>query len=98
MARLLSYGVALERHVDGCSCVDDALVEDSHLAGIVVHRVVGAFGEGSRGRGQAMDQPAGRRSEDVPRGRPGGRRGQRQHPEPLAQPVGILFHHLVSTS
>ncbi len=47
----------------------------------------------SRGRGQAMDQPAGRRSEDVPRGRPGGRGRQRQHPRAPAQPAGILFHH-----
>lgn len=42
---------------------------------------------------QAMDQPAGRRSEDVPRGRPGGRGRQRQHPRAPAQPAGILFHH-----
>ena len=47
----------------------------------------------SRGRGQAMDQPAGRRPEDVPRGRPGGRGRQRQHPRAPAQPAGILFHH-----
>ena len=45
-AHLSVVGVALERHVDGCSSVDDTLVEDSHLAGIVVHRIVGAFGEG----------------------------------------------------
>ena len=47
----------------------------------------------SRGRGQGLDQPAGRRSEHVPRGRPGGRGRQRQHPRAPAQPAGVLFHH-----
>ena len=36
-------GVRLQRHVDVRACIDDALVQDGHLACGIVHRVVGAF-------------------------------------------------------
>ena len=45
-AHLSIVGVALERHVDGRSCIDDALVENSYFSSVIVYRVVGAFGEG----------------------------------------------------
>ena len=36
-------GEALQRHVHRRSGIDDALVQNGHLAGIVIHRIVGAF-------------------------------------------------------
>ena len=36
-------GVRLQRYVDVRTGIDDTLVDDGHLAGIVVHRVVGTF-------------------------------------------------------
>ena len=45
LALLSVVGIAFERHVHGGAGVDDALVEDGHLATRVVDRVVGAFGE-----------------------------------------------------
>ena len=33
-------GVRLQRHVHISACVDDALVQDGHLTGRIVHRVV----------------------------------------------------------
>ena len=44
-SHLSPVGVAFERHVDGRSSVDDALVENRHLARAVVHGVVAAFAE-----------------------------------------------------
>ena len=37
--------LALQRHVDCGTCVDDALVENGHLAGAVIHAIVGTFGK-----------------------------------------------------
>ena len=37
--------LALQRHVDCGTCVDDALVENGHLAGAVIHAIVGTFGQ-----------------------------------------------------
>ena len=45
LALLSVVGVTFERHVHGGAGIDDALVEDGHLAARVVDRVVGAFGE-----------------------------------------------------
>ena len=36
-------GIRLQRDIDVRACIDNALVDDGHLAGIVVYRVVGAF-------------------------------------------------------
>ena len=46
LSLLCIVSVALERHVHACSGVDDALIEDGHLATRVVHGVVGALGKG----------------------------------------------------
>ena len=40
------FGVRLQRHVDVRAGIDDALVEDGHLAGRIVYRVVGTFLQG----------------------------------------------------
>ena len=45
LSRHAIVGVALQRHVDRRSGIDDALVEDGHLASIVIHRVVRAFAQ-----------------------------------------------------
>ena len=45
LALLGIVGVALERGTDGCVGIEDALVENGHLAGRVVHGVVAALGE-----------------------------------------------------
>ena len=37
--------VAFQRDVDVCACVDDALIEDGHFTGRVVHGIVAAFGQ-----------------------------------------------------
>ena len=37
------FCVRLQRHIDFRTCVDNALVQDGHLASRVVHRIVGAF-------------------------------------------------------
>ena len=50
-SHLSVVGVAFERHVDGRSRVDDALVENRHLARAVVHGVVAAFAERHTARG-----------------------------------------------
>ena len=43
LSHLSVIGVTLQRHVHRSSGVDDALVQDGHLSGIVVHRVVSTF-------------------------------------------------------
>ena len=44
-SHLAVVGVALERHVDGRAGIENALIEDGHLARAVVHGVVAALGE-----------------------------------------------------
>ena len=38
-------GIAFKRNIDGCSCIDDALIENRHFTGIVIYRIVRTFGE-----------------------------------------------------
>ena len=45
LALLTVVAVALQRHVDRRARIDDALVEDGHLASAIVDRIVGVFGE-----------------------------------------------------
>ena len=45
LAHLSIVGIALQRHVHSRSCIEDALVQDGHLTGIVVHGVVATLCE-----------------------------------------------------
>ena len=45
LAHLSIVGIALERYVHGRSCIEDALVQNCHLTGIIVHGVVAALCE-----------------------------------------------------
>ena len=40
------HRLVFHRHIDACSGIDDALVEDSYDTHVVIHRVVAVFGEG----------------------------------------------------
>ena len=45
LSLLSKVGVTLQRHVDVCSCVNDALVKYRHLSGAVIYAVIYSFGE-----------------------------------------------------
>ena len=47
LSHLSVIGIALQGDVDRRTGIDDALVEDGHLSGIVIHRVVGTLLQGN---------------------------------------------------
>lgn len=42
-SRLSEIGITLQRNVDSRTGINDALVQDGHLAGTVIYRIVGAL-------------------------------------------------------